>query len=107
MPIREINVDELAERLADRTTATLIDVRQPQEFAEGHVEGARLIPLNDVPDRLGEIPTNGEVLVVCRTGARSLAACEFLAAQGVEAVNVEGGVMAWIGSGREVVTGDQ
>ena len=106
MSVHEITVDELAERLGSGSTM-LIDVRQPQEFVEGHVPGARLIPLNDVPERLSELPTAGEVLVVCRSGGRSLAACEFLVANGVEAVNVEGGTLAWIGSGREVVTGDQ
>jgi len=106
MAIPEITVDELAGRLAADQGEALIDVRQPDEYAEAHVPGARLIPLNDVPERLAELPTAGEVLVICRTGGRSLAACDFLTANGVTAVNVAGGTLAWIQSGREVVTGE-
>lgn len=85
--------------------ATLIDVRRPDEYEAGHVPGAQLIPLAEVPDRLGEIPTGGPVYVICRTGSRSLRATEFLVAEGVDATNVGGGTKAWIESGREVVTG--
>lgn len=105
MSITEITVDELAVRLA--AGALLVDVRQPDEYAAGHVSGAVLVPLNDVPDRLGELPAAAEVLVVCRSGARSLAACEYLIANGFDAVNIEGGMLAWIESGRDVVVGEQ
>ena len=80
---------ELAERLD--ASAVVVDVRQPDEYLSGHVPGAVLIPLNDVPDRYGELPTDREVLVVCRSGGRSYVASEFLAANGVQAVNVAGG----------------
>ena len=106
MSIPEITVEELAARLSDAPGAALVDVRQPDEYVEAHVPGARLIPLNDVPDRLADFPAGGEVLVICRSGSRSLAACDFLVANGVAAVNVAGGTLAWIESGREVVTGD-
>jgi rhodanese-related sulfurtransferase len=106
MSIPEITVDELAARLAAHPGAALVDVRQPDEYVEAHVPGARLIPLNDVPDRLADFPTDGEVLVICRSGGRSMAACDFLAGNGVAAVNVAGGTLAWIESGREVVTGE-
>ena len=104
MTIREISVDELAERLADG--AKLLDVRQPEEYVAGHVGGAQLIPLNEVPERMGELDVSGELLVICRTGARSLAACDFLVASGIDALNVAGGTLAWIDSGREVVEGE-
>ena len=95
---------ELAERLD--AGAVVVDVRQPDEYLGGHVPGAVLIPLNDVPDRYGELPTDREVLVVCRSGGRSYVASEFLVANGVRAVNVAGGTLAWIESGREVVEGE-
>ncbi len=104
MQVQEISVDELADRLD--ASAVVVDVRQPDEYLGGHVPGAVLIPLNDVPERFGELPTDREVLVVCRSGGRSYVASEFLVANGVRAVNVAGGTLAWIESGREVVEGE-
>lgn len=104
MPIREITVDELAARLEHG--AALVDVRQPDEYALGHVASAVLIPLAELPDRVAELPSGGELYLICRTGGRSMRACEFLAEHGVDAVNVAGGTMAWIDSDRSVVGGD-
>ena len=104
MQVQEISVAELADRLD--ASAVVVDVRQPDEYLGGHVPGAVLIPLNDVPERFGELPTDREVLVVCRSGGRSYIASEFLVANGVRAVNVAGGTLAWIESGREVVEGE-
>jgi rhodanese-related sulfurtransferase len=101
--VPEIGVDELAERLANG--AVLVDVRQPDEYRSGHVPGAQLIPLADVPGRVGDLPADDPVLVICRSGARSLAAAEFLIASGLDAVNVAGGTLAWVESGRDVVVG--
>jgi len=103
--VPEIDVDELARRLDGG--AVVIDVRELDEYLDGHVAGARLIPLGDVPDRLAEVPTTEPVLVICKVGGRSLRAAEFLAANGVDATNVAGGTMAWIDSGRPVVEGSE
>lgn len=102
MSVPEIEIDELAAR---GSATTVIDVRQPDEYESGHVPGAVLIPLAEVPDRLGEVPTDEPVYVICQSGGRSRRASEFLVAQGVDATNVAGGTKAWIESGREVVTG--
>ena len=104
MPVPEITADELAERLA-APGARLFDVRQSHEYENGHVPSAVLIPLNDVPDRLDEFPTEGEVLVICRSGARSRTACEFLIENGVTAINIAGGTLSWMDTGREVLGG--
>jgi rhodanese-related sulfurtransferase len=103
MAISEISVEDLDERLAEG--GRLIDVRQPYEFDEAHVAGAVLVPLATVPDNVDAFRGSSDVYVICKTGARSRRACEFLAAQGVEAVNVAGGTLAWVNSGREYVTG--
>jgi rhodanese-related sulfurtransferase len=79
-------------------------VREPAEYAEGHVPGAPLIPLGEVAERISEVPT-GEVLVICRSGARSARAAELLRAHGIDAVNVAGGTLAWIDAGGPVVHG--
>lgn len=105
MAISEISVDELDERLAEG--AHLVDVRLPHEFEESHVAGAVLVPLPTVPDNVESFRGDAPVYVICKTGSRSLRACEFLAAQGVVAVNVAGGTLAWIRSGRDYVTGTE
>src|SRR3954453_7729955 len=99
----EIDVDELVRRLDDG--AALIDVRQPAEFEEARIPGAVLIPLAELPDRLAELPDGKPLLLVCRSGARSARACEFLAEQGYDSTNVAGGTLAWIDAGLEVASG--
>jgi rhodanese-related sulfurtransferase len=111
MSIREISVDELAAVL-DGAAETgppvrLIDVRELREYVTGHVPGARLVVLGTVPDHVDAFAGEGPAYVICRTGARSGRACEFLAGQGVEAINVAGGTLAWMTSGRDVVAGEQ
>jgi rhodanese-related sulfurtransferase len=103
MSVPEIDVAELADRLA--AGARLIDVREPDEYAEARIPGAVLIPLATVPQRLDAFRGDGPAHVICRVGGRSLHACEYLAVQGIEAVNVAGGMLAWIASGREYATG--
>lgn len=103
MAIEEVTVDELAERLAGG--ARLIDVREPDEYAEARVPGGVLVPLGSVPDRIDEFRGDGPTYVICRSGARSMRACEFVAGHGIEAVNVAGGTLAWVASGRDVESG--
>ncbi len=105
MAVSEITVAELSDLL--ESGVPVIDVRQPDEYVEGHVPGALLIPLAEVPDRLAEIDADRRVYVVCRSGGRSMSAAEFLAAQGRDVVNVAGGTLAWMESGRAVVTGTE
>jgi rhodanese-related sulfurtransferase len=104
VPVPEIDIDEFARRR--EAGAPVIDVREPDEYREAHVAGAALIPLSTVPDRLDDVP-EGDLLVICRSGARSMRAAEFLATKGVSATNVAGGTLAWIESGRPVVEGDE
>ena len=101
--IPHVDVAELAEVMA--SGHTVVDVRQPEEYVNGHVPGAVLLPLQDLPDRVDDLPADRPLHLICRSGARSLAAAEYLADQGLEAVNVAGGMLAWIDSGRPVVTG--
>lgn len=103
--VPEITVEELPARLA--AGRALVDVRQPEEFHEVHVPGARLIPLDAVGDRLEEIRSLGSVDVICRSGARSHRAADFLIAQGVDATNVVGGTLAWIAAGGALAAGPE
>lgn len=101
--VPEIDVDALAGELD--AGVPLYDVRQPDEFEEAHAPGAILIPLDQVPDRASEFPTEQRFYVICRSGGRSGKAVEFLRGQGVDAVNVAGGTLAWIESGKPVDRG--
>ncbi|HWC10021.1 MAG TPA: rhodanese-like domain-containing protein [Acidimicrobiales bacterium] len=101
--VPEVDVDELDRRRVEGVP--VIDVRQPDEYDTAHVPGARLIPLGEVAARVGEVPTDGTVYVICQTGARSARATDFLRRQGIDAQNVAGGTKAWIESGRAVARG--
>ena len=107
MAIREISVDELAETIATDPALRLIDVREVDEYIDGHVGGAKLVVLGTVPDNVDAFRGDGATYVICKSGGRSMRACEFLDAQGLDVVNIAGGTMGWIASGRAVVTGDQ
>ena len=103
MPVPEIDVDQLAKLHAEGVP--IIDVRQPDEYVSGHVPGAVLIPLADVPERVEDIPGDQPVYVICRSGARSARAVEFLLGQGLDATNIAGGTLAWVAIGGEVSLG--
>lgn len=86
------------------TTVIWLDVRTPQEFAEAFIPGARLIPLQELPARLGELqPLQSKTFIVyCRSGNRSARATELLRARGFRAVNMRGGILEWLRKGGPV-----
>jgi rhodanese-related sulfurtransferase len=84
--------------------AVMLDVREPDEWQAGHIEGALHIPLADLPSRLGELPGEGDLVVVCRSGGRSARAVAWLAQNGYDALNLDGGMGAWAAAGREMVS---
>jgi hydroxyacylglutathione hydrolase len=86
--------------------ALLLDVRQPDEWDAGHAPGATFIPLREVPERIAELPRDRRIVAICRSGARSGRATDFLVAQGFDAVNLEGGMKAWAAEGFTVETDD-
>lgn len=76
--------------------AVVLDVREPFEYADGHVAGTLLVPLATVGDRVGDLAKDEPVYVFCRSGNRSLAAAQTLVEAGFGDVrNVEGGILAW------------
>ncbi len=105
MEIPQVDVDQLAEELDEG--ARLLDVREPHEYSDAHIEGALLIPLGELAERIAEVPsgTDSTLLVICRSGMRSQRACELLAEQGMAVANVAGGMLGWIESERPVETG--
>ena len=95
----EVGPGDLNERLASEEPPFLLDVRQPHEWDIVNLEpeGAVMIPLAELPDRLDEIPTDREIVVYCRTGARSASAAQMLVDEGLSSVfNFVGGIHAWV-----------
>ncbi|HET8560308.1 MAG TPA: rhodanese-like domain-containing protein [Marmoricola sp.] len=85
-------------------SATVLDVREPVEWHYGHIDNALHVPLHDLPGRLGDLPASGRLLVVCKMGGRSAQAVAWLQQQGVDAVNVDGGMIEWAAGGRPMVS---
>lgn len=85
----------------------LLDVRENDEWAAGHAEGALHIPMSEFVGRFGELTEraaeNERVYVVCRVGGRSAQVAQYLLQQGLDAVNVDGGMQAWESAGRPLV----
>jgi rhodanese-related sulfurtransferase len=82
---------------------TVVDVREDGEWRAGHIDGAVHVPLYELPGRVGELP-DGQLLVVCKVGARSAQAVAYLAQHGHEAVNLDGGLLEWEAAGRPLVS---
>lgn len=94
---KEIAPQELSERLNRGECPVIIDVREPAEWAEGHISSAKHIPLGDLLERRGELDPQVETILVCRSGNRSGLAYEMLKEQGFNVVNMTGGMNAWTG----------
>ena len=99
--IPSVQVPDLPDPLPE--ALTVLDVREQVEWDHGHIDGAVHVPLHDLPSRLDLLP-EGEVLVVCRVGARSAQAVAYLSAMGHAAVNLAGGMVDWAQAGRPMVS---
>lgn len=98
----------VAEVAAHLTGATLIDVREPEEFAAGHAEGAVNIPQADLATRLAELPRHQPLFVICQSGKRSLRSAQFLTQAGFSDVStVQGGMTDWLAAGYPTVLAGQ
>ena len=108
-PFTRITVQEAKEKL-DKGEAVMVDVREPNEYAEFHAKGVRLIPVNTVMNEVKQIRQyagDKEILFICKSGQRSALAAEFATAAGLTDItlyNVEGGSTAWVDAG--LPTGD-
>lgn len=103
--MREVSIPHLAKEHA--AGATVIDVREPEEYREAHVPGAILIPMGQLSWRSDEVPRGGPVYVICRSGNRSKSSADLLEFKGFDAYSVAGGTLEWIQQGHRFVTGSQ
>lgn len=99
----DVTVDDLD--AAHKDEVIVLDVRETDEYAAGHVPGAQLLPLGVLPVRLPDLSRSTPVYVLCQSGGRSAQAAELLDGAGLDVRNVIGGTSAWISSGRPVETG--
>ena len=100
----EISIDQLAEAVRDG--AAIVDVREPGEYVTGHVPGAVLIPMGQLPGRTAELSRGAPVYVVCASGNRSATMTGFLRNAGFDAYSAAGGTSGWARSGRPVARGN-
>lgn len=102
--IREIEPKTLIEWLQDDREFRLLDVRSVAEFAQGMIPRGEQMPLHLLPLRADELERGREIVLYCRTGARSAQACMFLSERGFDSVyNLRGGIMDWARQGLPVV----
>ena len=101
--VREVDVRTFA--AAHRDGAVVVDVREPHEYASGHVPGASMIPLAFVHTHMRDLPRNEPVYVICASGNRSQTAASWMASAGITAVSVAGGTSAWASAGGPLVSG--
>jgi len=93
--VPKITASELNKKMKFGKHPLVLDVRQPDEFRTGHVTGAKLIPLNELSRRMGELPRGREIVCICATGNRSGTASKTLAKAGFTVFNAQGGMLAW------------
>ncbi|MBW8172842.1 rhodanese-like domain-containing protein [Ornithinimicrobium sp. Arc0846-15] len=96
--VKNVDVSSLAD------DAVVIDVRSREEWDQGHAPNAVFTPIEDLPTALGNVPVGQTVPVICRSGGRSTRAVEWLNQQGLETVNVDGGMQAWDAAGKAMVS---
>ncbi len=107
--IINVNADEFEKLIAEKKDAILLDVRTPQEYAEGHIENAQLKNVFDNFDAVAEelakkYGTDKPVLVYCRSGRRSMTAAQTLKEKGFKTIyNLQGGIIEWTSAGKKVV----
>ena len=95
-PLREIDVHQLKARLENNRSLVLLDVREPAEVEVGKIEQSIVIPLGELPDRVGELDPGAETIIHCKAGSRSAKALAILNESGfVDACHVQGGITAW------------
>ena len=106
--IPSMTVSELKNMMTEENSPTLIDCRELNEWEEGHIPGATLVPLSTLKENLHTLEDKKTQTVVlqCRSGKRSLRACQFLSENGFENLhNLEGGILAWMEAGYDIQNG--
>jgi rhodanese-related sulfurtransferase len=105
-PVPQLQPTEAQEKLKSTDRPFLLDVREPEEFRQAHIQGATLIPIGKLQSSLSKLPKNREILVVCASGSRSGSATRSLIGAGYNALNLRGGMGMWMRAGLPVKRGN-
>lgn len=93
--VEKVSAEEVLRALEAGDACIVLDVRDADEYAEGHVPGSVCIPLSELNERLSELPKEKTIYAICHSGARSAVAVRLLKAHGYQAKNISGGIMHW------------
>ena len=106
-PLPALNAQELSEKLkgGGSKRPLVVDVRQLEEYREGHIAGAKLIPLGELGQRMKDLPKEREIVCVCASGSRSRSATKTLIGAGYKAIDMKGGMATWQRAGLPVKKG--
>nr|WP_207280693.1 rhd_2599 family sulfurtransferase [Thiocystis violacea] len=97
----------MSQRLADAEDLLLVDIRTPAEIEQGMIPDALRLPMHLIPVRMSELPKDRDVVLYCRSGARSYQACAYMMQQGYGRVlNLRGGIIAWARHGYPIAAPD-
>jgi rhodanese-related sulfurtransferase len=102
---RDINASELASKLEQPQAPYVLDVREPYEYLDAHISGAKLIPMGELMDRVSELPHDREIVCVCQSGSRSSSATRYLLGAGYNVLNLNSGMFGWVHTGLPVKRG--
>lgn len=102
--VKEIDATALEDRLSSGNDLYLLDIRSDAEVVHGMLPSSSHLPMQLIPVRMGEFPRDREVILYCRSGARSYHACMYLMQQGFDnVINLKGGIIDWARKGYQVV----
>ncbi len=94
-PVPNIEAAAVQAKLNEKPKPLVLDVREPSEYAAGHIAGSTLIPLRQLPGRMNELPRDREIICVCASGSRSGSAARRLTNEGYQVLNLTGGMARW------------
>lgn len=103
--IPQLEPSQVQTMITQSTRPYLLDVRTPGEYIQGHVKGAELIPLDELPSKIAQLPKGREIICICESGSRSSVAARQLKSQGYKVSNMRGGMSQWVNAGLPVKTG--
>ncbi len=104
-PVPSVEAATVQAKLSEKPKPLLLDVREPSEYAAGHIAGSTLIPLHKLASRMNELPRDREIICVCASGNRSSSAARRLLSNGYNVLNMSGGMSRWQHAGFTVKKG--
>jgi rhodanese-related sulfurtransferase len=104
-PVPNIDAANLQAKLNEKPRPLVLDVREPSEYATGHITGSTLLPLHQLSGRMSELPRDREIICVCASGSRSSSAARQLMGAGFTVMNLSGGMSRWMRAGLPVKQG--